>query len=381
MNTRDLAPADPTTPTVLSVAYPFAPVGPDAVGGAEQILATLEAGLVAAGCQSIVLGCPGSRAQGVLRRTLPMPARIDDAIRRRAWRVCRERIARLVSSEKVDLVHMHGVDFAEYLPPPGVPTVVTLHLPLDAYPSDILALRERGVHLVCVSENQRAAGGAAWAHAPVVDNGVASTDDKRVYRKRRFALTLGRICPEKAFEDAVRGARQADLPLLIGGRVFPYPAHERYYREVLVPLFNARCRYAGALFGRRKRRLLASAQCLIVPSRVAETSSLVVMEALMVGTPVVARRLGALPDLIEDGHTGFLIDDVSQMAAAIARCAALDPAACRLEARRRFSAERMIERYLDLYRALLPLKRTPRFATQRPASPPVRRAGSSGFRQ
>jgi hypothetical protein len=102
----------------------------------------------------------------------------------------------------------------------------------------------------------------------------------------------------------------------------------------------------------RKRRLLAAARCLVVPSLVAETSSLVAMEALASGTPVIAFRSGALPEIVEDGRTGFLVDGVAEMADAMRRASEIDPEACRRAARERFTAERMCGEYLALYERL-----------------------------
>jgi glycosyltransferase involved in cell wall biosynthesis len=99
--------------------------------------------------------------------------------------------------------------------------------------------------------------------------------------------------------------------------------------------------------------LLAAAACLVVPSLVPETSSLVAMEAMTCGTPVVAFDTGALGELITSGETGFLARSEAELAAAMRKAANLDPAACRTAARLRFSAERMAEEYLALYASLV----------------------------
>ena len=113
--------------TVLSVAYPLAPVGPDAVGGAEQILAALDNALVRAGHRSLVVACQGSRAAGTL---IPI-ARIGGALGQgaiaAAHAAVRTAVARALARWRMDLVHVHGFDFAAYLPPPGVPVLATLH--------------------------------------------------------------------------------------------------------------------------------------------------------------------------------------------------------------------------------------------------------------
>ncbi len=171
--------------------------------------------------------------------------------------------------------------------------------------------------------------------------------------KHGYALWLGRICPEKGAHLAIEAARQARMPLLLAGQAFGYEAHRRYFDEMVAPRLDRNVRFLGAVGGARKRRLMAGAQCLLLPSLAEETSSLVAMEALACATPVVAFRRGALPELIEHGRTGFIVHDVNEMSQAIPACRALSGALCRQEAERRFPQKHMVERYLGLYRDLM----------------------------
>jgi glycosyltransferase involved in cell wall biosynthesis len=334
--------------TILQVAYPFAPVGPDAVGGAEQILHQIDRALVRAGWNSVVIACAGSRIDGTLVPTPALPALLDDTAKHAAWRRHRHTIEEVIASQEIDVVHLHGVDFLEYLPRSKARVLATLHLPPDWYDASVYGL---GIRLACVSQHQHAACPASSAEIAVIANGV-DLDQFVVARKRRFALCLARICPEKGVHLALEAARLADMPFALGGQVFPYAAHEEYFRHRVAPLLDRRRRFLGPVGLRRKRRLLAAARCLLVPSEVSETSSLVAMEALASGTPVIAFRRGALPEIVEHGRTGFLVDSVEEMAAAIDEAGSLDPALCRATARRRFSAERMTADYLRLYREI-----------------------------
>jgi glycosyltransferase involved in cell wall biosynthesis len=169
------------------------------------------------------------------------------------------------------------------------------------------------------------------------------------YRKRDFVLVLGRICPEKNVHAGLEAGRRADVPVLLAGKVFPYEEHERYFEREVRPRLDRRRRFLGPVGARRKRRLLAGARCLLVPSLAPETSSLVAMESIASGTPVVAFPNGALPDVVEEGTTGYLVRNVEEMADAILKCDALDPEVCRQRARARFSLPRMIAAYLDTY--------------------------------
>jgi glycosyltransferase involved in cell wall biosynthesis len=146
------------------------------------------------------------------------------------------------------------------------------------------------------------------------------------------------------------------LPLIIGGQVYPYPDHLRYFEADIAPRLDARRRFVGPLGIRRKRRFLNAARCLVVPSLARETSSLVAMEALACGTPVVAFPNGALGDLVEHGRTGFLVSDVSAMAEAMWHAADLDHGTCQARARERFSLEVMIASYFRAYEALAEMR-------------------------
>ena len=340
--------------TVVSVGYPLAPAGPDAVGGSEQVLASLDGALVRAGHRSLVIAPAGSRIAGRLIATPRVPAAIDATARRHAHHATREALRTVLRNERVDLVHMHGLDFAEYLPPPGPPVLVTLHLPLDWYPSGALRPGRPRTSLHAVSAAQHATAPRGLDLLPPIPNGVAVDEFGAVRLTRRnFALMLGRVCPEKGVHLALDAARAAGISLLIGGAVFPYPAHQDYFAAEIRPLLDAQRRYLGPLGFARKRRLLAAARCLLVPSLVAETGSLVAMEALACGTPVIAFPNGALADVVEDGRTGFLVRDTPGMAAAIGRVAEIEAETCRHAARTRFSLAAMTGAYLALYARLV----------------------------
>lgn len=339
--------------TVLNVAFPFAPVGPDAIGGAEQVLSALDAGLVAAGHRSIVIAQEGSQPAGELV-SIPVPSGpIDDRVRGQVHARVGRVLDRALHREHIDLVHMHGIDFDRYLPPPGVPVLVTVHLPPEWYDSGALMPSRPRTWLHGVSASQHRAFPADAPLLPPIDNGVPIASLAARHAKRGFALCLGRICVEKGFHIAIDAAKDANRPLLLAGAVFPYAAHESYFREQVTPKLDARRRWIGPVGFSRKRRLLTASRCLLVPSLVPETASLVAMEALACGTPVVAFPSGALAEIVQHGRTGFLVTNVSEMAEAIEAAGDLDAEVCRAQVRASFTMERMVQGYLDRYRLLI----------------------------
>ncbi|HEY3911124.1 MAG TPA: glycosyltransferase [Stellaceae bacterium] len=337
---------------VLSIGYSLAPVGPDAVGGAEQVLSALDRALVEAGHQSVVVANAGSEVAGTLIPTGPLPGLITEAERACAGERHRRAVGQALAQYRVDVVHSHALDFADHLPETGVPSLVTLHLPRDFYPPGAVQGERPRTWFNCVSASQRRSFPNFTAMLPEIDNGVPVDRLHARLSRRNFALCLGRICPEKGFEHALDAARLAATPLLIGGEVFPYEAHRRYFATEIRPRLGARARFVGPVVWARKRRLLNAAHCLLAPSLAPETSSLVAMEAIACGTPVIAFPAGALADIVEPEVTGYLVRDMREMAEAIRAANGLDRERCREVARRRFSLERMVAAYFALYRRL-----------------------------
>ncbi len=337
--------------TVVSVAYPLAPVTADPAGGAEQVLAQIDRALVAAGHRSIVVAQAGSVVAGELVG-IPAPSgEIDDRRREEAHRSVRGALARVAGS--ADVIHLHGLDFDRYLPAPGPPCLVTLHMPLDWYAPGALASERPDVHLQPVSADQANRAPEGVILLDPIANGVDVERYRPTPTKDNYVLVLGRVAREKGFHDALDAARLAGVPLQVAGAVFPYPEHRRYFDDEVAPRLDETRIWVGTVAGEAKRRLIAEARCMLIPSTAPETSSLVAMEALACGTPVIAYRSGALPDIVEDGVTGLIVEDVAGMAAAIGRIGAIDPAACRRAAVERFAVRRTTAAYLDLYHRLV----------------------------
>src|SRR5437899_1560158 len=140
--------------TILNVAYPFAQVGPGAVGGAEQIVSHIDRGLVDAGHRSLVVAAAGSDVAGTLLAVPRIDGPLDAQAHELGWQPHRAAIATALQRWPVDLVHLHGIDFDRYLPPPGIRSLVTVHLPCSWYAAGSLAPARCDFWFHCVSETQ-----------------------------------------------------------------------------------------------------------------------------------------------------------------------------------------------------------------------------------
>jgi len=339
--------------TILSIAYPFAPVRDDTAGGAEHILKYLDEALVTAGASSIVIACRGSRVRGTLIETT-WTGKIDDVAKARTYSEIRAALDCCLDAYAVDLVHMHGLDFDRYLPARDVCVLATLHLPIPFYNPAVFDLDRPNFHLQCVSYSQLRLCPPEFSEIPVIENGIDVNRLTTRVSRRCYALALGRVCPEKGFHLALEAAATAGVPLFIGGEVFGYEAHEAYYHRQIEPqLDGSKYRFLGPIGFERKRRLLTAARCLLAPSLAPETSSLVAMEALACGTPVIAFAAGALPEIIDHGKTGFIVRDVREMAEAIKAVDTIKPDECRRSAAERFSVGRMTSGYFKLYKKIM----------------------------
>jgi glycosyltransferase involved in cell wall biosynthesis len=258
-------------------------------------------------------------------------------------------------SEAFDIVHSH-LEWASFLLArvSPVPVVSTFHGRLDLpWAEETFARPTRG--LVAISENQ-AATHPETAWAGVVHNGL-TLDDAPFDRRRGDALCfVGRLAPEKGVVEAIDIAAATGRPLRIAAKTATLPSERDYFDNVFQPALEAAgstVEYLGELGQVDRDLLFAESYASLMPGSWPEPFGLVAIEALACGTPVIARRVGALPEIIRDGVDGFFGDDADQLAFQVARVETLDRAAIRKSVLERFSAGRMTDGYEAIYRQVL----------------------------
>lgn len=331
-------------------------------GGAEQVLWSLERELAARGLATAVAASKGTVVSGELLDTGAAPTepdRFEERERRHS-----EAIIRMCRQRRFRLVHDKSGHFWRHAARIRQPVLATLHLPRSFYSPALFTSIAPNVFFNCVSEPQASEFRDLPNFLGVVPNGIAVERFPLVVAKRDYFVWIGRICPEKGTHLALDVVQRLAAKLILIGSVYPFSWHQEYFEREIRPRLEAAgpmAEFVESPSFARKVELLSHARALLIPALAAETSSLVAMEAMACGTPVVAFTRGALPEVIRHEKTGFLVNDLDGMADAIGRVSRIDPKRCRAEAATRFSAKRMADGYMRLYSAILKVAGPPNF--------------------
>lgn len=326
-------------------------VPPALYGGTERVVSWLTEALVARGHEVTLFAAGNSVTSAKLVPVVPRSLRLGrpPADPQAAGAALLEALAE--RADEFDVIHSH----LEWLHLPllrrlDVPFLTTLHGRLDLPHLPMLVGRFASSPFVSISDEQRKPLPrlnwiATAYHGLPVDLLQFNP------QPRGYLAFLGRIAPEKGPEAAIRIARAAGLPLKIAAKV--PRANNAYFRDRIEPLLDGQdVEFVGEVNDRAKQDFLGHAAALLFPISWPEPFGLVMIEAMAVGTPIIAYRAGSVPEVVTDGVTGFIVDSEKAAVAAIGPTLRLDRAAVREAFATRFTAGRMAETYLSLYRAL-----------------------------
>jgi glycosyltransferase involved in cell wall biosynthesis len=333
---------------IAQVAPLYESVPPRRYGGTERIVSFLTEELVAQGHEVTLFASGDSltraRHIAICPRALRLDQDVNDALAHHILLL--ETVFGM--SREFDIVHFH-IDYLHYplTRRQGIANLTTLHGRLDL--PDLVPLYRAfpEMPLVSISDSQRTP--LPWVNwRRTVHHGLPENLYGFHHEPGRYLAFLGRISPEKRVDRAIEIARACGIPLKIAAKVDR--VDEDYFNTVIRPLLSdPLVDYLGEIGDREKETFLGNALALLFPIDWPEPFGLVMIESLACGTPVIAYRRGSVPEVLEEGVTGFMVRNLAEATAAVGKLERLDRRRCREVFERRFSASRMVGDYLSLY--------------------------------
>jgi glycosyltransferase involved in cell wall biosynthesis len=340
---------------IAQVAPPLERVPPERYGGTERVMYELIVELDRRGHDVTTFASGDSEVPGRLVPTVPMALRPADFKDDPTGYFFTTALAVLDRQDEFDIIHSH-LEWASLLFARGahVPVAATFHGRLDLPWARELLASPTSAHLVAISNSQASAHpDVDWT---VVYNGLTLAAEPFEARRSDDLVFVGRVAVEKGIVEAIEIAQMAGRHLRIAAKVAPSGAEHDYYEAEFLPALKAAgssVEFLGELAGPERDKLFSESYAALMPGSWPEPFGLAAIEALATGTPILARRVGALPEIIRDGVDGFFGDDVTQMAFRVPDVETLDRRAIRDSVVQRFSAARMADWYEALYRRML----------------------------
>jgi glycosyltransferase involved in cell wall biosynthesis len=335
---------------IAQVAPLYEAVPPRLYGGTERVVAHLTDALVALGHDVTLFASAEARTSATLAPVRDQAIRLDPAPLKSDLAAHLHQLAEVRRrASEFDVIHFH-TDMIQFpmFEDMAARTLTTLHGRLDLKDLPEVYRRWPQFPLVSISDSQR--GPLAWANwAATVHHGM-STD---LYRfspaSQGYLAFLGRISPEKRPDRAIAIAAAAQRPLKIAAKVDK--ADSAYFEDEIEPLMKHRrlVEFVGEIGDAQKSAFLGGADALLFPIDWPEPFGLVMIEAMACGTPVIAWENGSVPEVVENGLTGFIVRSEAEAADAVIRLPTLDRRAIRARFEERFSAVAMARRYLEIY--------------------------------
>lgn len=328
-------------------------VPPKLYGGTERVVHWLTEELVALGNDVTLFASGNSMTSAKLDATWPKALRLDGSVRdpNALHMIMLEHVRQRCDNGDFDFVHFH-LDYYPFslFSRQSTPVVTTLHGRLDLPEHQPVFNTFSSVPVVSISNSQRRpVPQANWIRT--IHHGLPETLLTPRPVKPGYLAVLGRIAPEKAVDRAIRIAKRCGIPLKIAAKVDK--ADQEYFDETIRPLLTSSdVEFIGEISDLEKPDFLSGALALLVTIDWPEPFGLVMIEAMACGTPVIAFNRGSVPEIIDDGLTGFIVEDETSAVGAVNRLAEMDRGKIRKRFEERFTARRMALDYLAAYRSL-----------------------------
>jgi glycosyltransferase involved in cell wall biosynthesis len=329
-------------------------VPPKLYGGTERVVHWLTEELVTLGHDVTLFASGDSQTSAKLDAMWPKALRLDGSVRdpNALHMVMLERVRQKCDDEEFDFLHFHldYYPFSLFSRQP-TPFLTTLHGRLDLPEHQPVFTTFNSIPVISISDAQRRpVPQANWLRT--IHHGVPENLLTPRPITPSYLAVLGRIAPEKGVDQAIRIAIRCGIPLKIAAKVDR--ADEEYYSGIIRPMLDhPLVEYIGEISDREKSDFLSGAIGLLVPIIWPEPFGLVMIEAMACGTPVIAYNRGSVPEIVEEGLTGYVVEDEIGAVAAVGRLAQLDRRTVRKQFETRFTARRMALDYLAAYQSLI----------------------------
>ena len=328
-------------------------VPPHKYGGKELIVSLLTEQLVMLGHEVYLYACAGSKTKGHLRKIIDKPM-FDlvggfkfDAVQYYDF-LSMKQVFDDAKARKIDIIHNH-MDyqvsiFQDFF---SVPMLTTLHSSLKP-DCELLARASASSNYISISKAQRSLA-PYLNYIDTVYHGIDTHDIPYSFRQGDYLLFLATVRKEKGIDRAIKIARRTKEKLIIAGDI-----RQQSDFDAIKPFIDDKqITFVGEVTSRQKQILMRDAKAYLFPIRWNEAFGLTVIEALASGTPVIAYPNGSLPELIEDGKTGFLVSSIDEAVKAVGNIGKISREYCRQKAQERFDVDTMAKNYIKIYKKLL----------------------------
>lgn len=337
---------------IAQVSPLYESVPPKYYGGTERVVSYLVEELVKEGHDVTLFASGDSITRAHLVPLCERSLRLDES--------CKDKICYhvlmvqkvLEMSSYFDVIHFH-IDYLHFplVRTCNTPTVTTLHGRLDLKDYLLFYRNFEDIPVISISNNQRKP--LPWLNwQGTVYHGLPEDLYSFHEKPGEYLAFLGRICPEKRVDRAIEIAERVGMKLKIAAKVDE--ADKEYFKDKIKPLLKSPyAEFIGEIGEKEKDEFLGNAYALIFPIDWPEPFGLVMIESLACGTPVIAWRCGSVPEVIEDGVTGFIVENIEDAVKAVKKTSSLNREDCRKAFEERFTASRMARNYLKIYRKMI----------------------------
>ena len=339
---------------IAQVAPLWFPVPPKKYGGTERIISFLTEGLVKKG-HKVTLFAPGdSKTKAKLVALIKKGIISLGATWKEFWWDIFNHSVAFQRAKEFDIIHCHwnlmGAFFQRFIKTPVVHTLHNIPSPSNLR-WQIIKEYKNDIRAVFISKSEKRNSVVKFKHSWVVYNGINLSDFKFNPKPKNHFIWIARICPAKGTKEAIEIAKKAKIKLLLAGQIQPH--YRQYFEKEIKPRLTSTIKYVGELPKEKLSKFYGSAKGCLYPIHWEEPFGLIMTESMACGTPVIVFDKGSAREVVKDGKTGFIVNNIKEAVEAIKRINEIDRKKCREWVEENFTKEKMVDNYEKLYYEIL----------------------------